>query len=176
MTTLFILKKLVTFNNNTENLCFCTNDIQWVPILLVICIGLGKSKIEEKRANLVLNLMQFDSFAGLIAGIGYGAMYFFGSHGNKLLYLDPHTTRKVSENIDDFNLSSEFTDINSVNILKIGSEMCISFLFKTPEQFEKWIVSSRKISNGLFIIKEGSRADRVLTKPENRGAEDFVFL
>ena len=79
---------------------------QWKSALFIIApLRLGLDTINEEYIQPLIQALKFPQCVGMIGGKPAHSLYFVGSQGNDLLYLDPHTVQPAatdSECDDEF--------------------------------------------------------------------------
>ncbi|ELP93857.1 hypothetical protein EIN_176840 [Entamoeba invadens IP1] len=118
--------------------------------LPIIMDQLVKSRLQQ--------IYKFNMFAGIVSGIGDRAVYIFGFHVMRCLFLDPHTVQPAAESFTKIDLKS-YAPINptlnrfaihSIELDKIDQFCTFGFLIKSLEEvdaFEKFCTETFDISH-----------------------------
>lgn len=61
-------------------------------VMIFVPVHLGLDRFNVEYASSLLRVMRLPQSLGFIGGSPNHSLYFVGSHGQKLFYLDPHTT------------------------------------------------------------------------------------
>ncbi|KAH7700927.1 Protein ATG-4.1 a [Aphelenchoides avenae] len=91
-----------------------TSTDTWRPLLIVVPLRLGLTTINRIYLPAIQEFFKLPQCAGIIGGRPNHAVYFFGSAGDKLVYLDPH----ACQDFVDLDVDQEGT--GSVSVLSAG--------------------------------------------------------
>uniref|UniRef100_A0A0N5ADW4 Cysteine protease n=1 Tax=Syphacia muris TaxID=451379 RepID=A0A0N5ADW4_9BILA len=125
------------------------------PLLLIICIRFGTTKINMIYRDHILSLLSLKNSVGMIGGRPKHSLYFIGSYDSKvlllfhicfLIYLDPHVVHKAVSS----DLQPEYWQIfHSTNVLrisldKIDPSCAFGFLIRNPSDLEDLLLDFKK--------------------------------
>ncbi|XP_061171538.1 cysteine protease ATG4B-like [Saccostrea echinata] len=143
-------------NKNKQN----TVDVKsWKPLLLVIPLRLGLTEINSVYVHSLKACLSFPQSVGIIGGKPNHAHWFIGYMGDKLIYLDPHTTQP-SEDLDSPNFPDDSYHCpfpSTMNVMDLDPSIALGFYCGTEKEFDdltqsvqKFVVSSSK--NPMFEL------------------------
>ncbi|XP_056005246.1 cysteine protease ATG4B-like [Ostrea edulis] len=131
----------------------------WKPLLLVIPLRLGLTEINAVYVQSLKACLSFPQSVGIIGGKPNHAHWFLGYMGDKLIYLDPHTTQ-LSEDLDSQDFSDESYHCpypSTMNVMELDPSIALGFYCGTEKEFDdltqsvqKFIVSCTK--NPMFEL------------------------
>jgi len=109
-----------------------------VIILLCRRLGLDAFNAEMYRGGIQA-CFELPQFLGMASGNGSSAHFFVASHGDELLFLDPHTTRPALESIDDV-LRTADPGLRPTRPLplrwpRLNPSVCLGFFISSEEEF-----------------------------------------
>ncbi|KAK9870398.1 hypothetical protein WA026_007967 [Henosepilachna vigintioctopunctata] len=115
---------------------------QWRPLLLIVPLRLGLTEINPIYVTGLKKCFKFKQSLGVIGGKPNLALYFVGSIGNEVIYLDPHTTQRagsvnnkdIEEEIEQ-DLTYHCKYASRMNILNMDPSVAVCFLCKTEAEF-----------------------------------------
>ncbi|KAK3093883.1 hypothetical protein FSP39_021420 [Pinctada imbricata] len=122
---------------------------KWKPLLLFIPLRLGLTDINSVYFESLKICLSFRQSVGIIGGKPNHAHWFVGYTGNKVVYLDPHTTQPF-EDLDVPSTSDEHYHIPypcMMNISELDPSVALGFYCSTEEEFNDLCLTIQK-----FII------------------------
>lgn len=116
---------------------------QWKPLLLLIPLRLGLSEINPVYINGLKTSFQLKQSLGVIGGKPNLALYFIGSVGNEVIFLDPHTTQrsgsvnqKLDENEIDVDCTYHCKAASRILITDMDPSVALCFFCATEKDFK----------------------------------------
>jgi len=113
-------------------------------VILFVCnrLGLESFNMETYRAGMEV-CFKFPQFLGLASGnSGSSAHYFVATHGDSLLYLDPHQTYPALEKLEHARDAEggvsdglQATRPHPLRWTHLNPSVCLGFLVRSPEDF-----------------------------------------
>ncbi|OLY85442.1 Cysteine protease ATG4A [Smittium mucronatum] len=133
----------------------------WTPVLLLVPVRLGIEKINDVYLDKIKRLFKIPNSVGFVGGSPGKSFYFIGSHGDSLLYLDPHFSKPyipLNEYKLKANKNNKSSDPESFNE---DYEDVIS-QSESPELVDSDIGSSYKVVNNRFSdgLKKSSKLNK----------------
>ncbi|XP_065643488.1 cysteine protease ATG4A isoform X2 [Hydra vulgaris] len=126
-------RKLKSFNSEELK--------SWRPLLLFIPLRLGLSEINSDYYNSLKIMFTLRQSLGVIGGKPNHAHYFIGFNGDRLLYLDPHTTQQTIEP-ERFNVipDESFHCVYPcfMSFQSLDPSVALGFYFHTEDDFDDW--------------------------------------
>eukprot|EP00053_Salpingoeca_punica_P014551 m.132501 g.132501 ORF g.132501 m.132501 type:complete len:335 (-) comp16486_c0_seq7:3969-4973(-) len=147
----------------------CTEDIEtqhadpmrtWKPLLLLIPLRLGLKNINPDLIPAFQEVFSHPYTVGAIGGRPNSAFYFVGTDDNEVYYLDPHSLQSWvrMEGNDVFSLESySCKEFRSMRFRDADPELCLGFLFKTREEYDRSIAGFKRQQqngNSLFEVTD----------------------
>jgi len=115
------------------------------PTLVLINVCLGLSNIEQRHYNTFLSMFKLCYNVGAFGGVKNSSLYFYGSQGERIFYLDPHTTQKAtqdSSNNQDRSASTyQFNQLKSVHLKEIDPALSFGFYLPNTQALSLWFTS-----------------------------------
>ncbi|CAG2232344.1 ATG4 [Mytilus edulis] len=119
---------------------------KWKPLLLILPLRLGLTDINAVYIESLKKCLSFTHSVGIIGGKPNQAHWFVGYVGDKLIYLDPHTTQ-VSVDLND-HLSNDDSfhcpHPCMMNILELDPSIAVGFYCGTESEFDDLCTTIRK--------------------------------
>jgi len=149
-------------------------------VIILVCrrLGLEVFNAEEYRAG-VESCFDLPEFQGLASGNSASSAHFFvGTHGDSLLYLDPHRTQPALESMDDVRSGAEGLQAARPFPLgwdRLNPSVCLGFLVRSADEF---LALCGKLCEGargeVFEILDSPPA--YSSRTETQAEEDMVLL
>uniref|UniRef100_A0A7S3JJD3 Cysteine protease n=1 Tax=Euplotes harpa TaxID=151035 RepID=A0A7S3JJD3_9SPIT len=80
-------------------------------LFIIICVRLGLNKVPEEQYSSIKEVLKFPQSVGIMGGKKNKALYFVGSEGDSLIFLDPHYVHDaVSKDYKNFSLETYSCD------------------------------------------------------------------
>ena len=131
---------------------------QWSPVVIMVPVMLGLREINSLYFSVLLQCFQFPQFVGVVGGKHRYSLYFVGTQGDNLIYLDPHlevraamlsTTSRASEHLHTHA-------VRMLNITNLDPSMVINFYCRTREDFEDFVQRAEELAkstdNPIFNV------------------------
>ncbi len=119
----------------------------WKPLILFIPLRLGLSEINPIYFKCLKTTFCLKQSLGIIGGRPNHALYFIGSVGNELVYLDPHTTQPTVDldepNADDSSYHCERA--SRMDISSLDPSIALCFYCDTEADFDNWCHLTHKL-------------------------------
>lgn len=124
---------------------------KWKPLLLIIPLRLGLTDINSVYIESLKKCLSFKHSVGIIGGKPNQAHWFVGYVGEKLIYLDPHTTQVSIDINDHFSNDDSFHCPNPcmMNIMELDPSIAVGFYCGTEMEFDDLCLTIKK-----FITNE----------------------
>jgi len=124
------------------------SDSKWRPLLLFIPLRLGLSEINSDYYPSLKAMFTLKQSLGVIGGKPNHAHYFVGFNGDRLLYLDPHTTQQTIDveyhsNIPDESYHSTYPCF--MNFAALDPSIALGFYCHTEAAFDDWVHAVREL-------------------------------
>jgi len=111
-------------------------------VVFLVCrrLGLNTFNVTEYREGIE-RCFQLPEFMGLASGNDASSAHFFvGTHGDQLLFLDPHTTQPALESLEAVCDRSQDAGLRPARPLpmhwsRLNPSVCFGFLVRSPEAF-----------------------------------------
>ena len=150
--------------NSNSNECFEFNKkyykLNKVGIIFVSC-RIGLNSIAKEYYETIKKIFSCKNCIGIIGGRLNLAYYFIGYNNekNELLYLDPHTTNKVVDNLDTKNFIKNYIikEIHCLKIEKLVTAFTIGFIFRNIQEFKNlysWLLEYTKNEYSCFSLND----------------------
>ncbi|XP_060064058.1 cysteine protease ATG4B-like [Ylistrum balloti] len=118
----------------------------WKPLLLVIPLRLGLTDINSVYIDSLKRCFTFRQSVGIIGGRPNHAHWFVGFVGDKLVFLDPHTTQGVAD-LDDPTSSDQSYHCKYPSLMKVTEldpSIAVGFYCRNEEDFTDFCSQARK--------------------------------
>lgn len=114
---------------------------EWRPLLLFIPLRLGLSEVNSDYYPSLKVMFTLKQSLGVIGGKPNHAHYFIGFNGDRLLYLDPHTTQPAIEperysSIPDESYHCVYPCF--MNFAALDPSIALGFYCHTEADFDDW--------------------------------------
>lgn len=123
-------------------------NLKWRPLLLFIPLRLGLSETNPAYFSSLKAMFTLKQNIGMIGGKPNHAHYFIGFNGDRLLYLDPHTTQLAIQ-IERYNCipdSSYHCEAPCfMNFACLDPSIALGFYCHTEEEFDDWISAVKEL-------------------------------
>ena len=150
----------------SEEDCLCTNDApaadsstssetaeattssSWHPLVFFIPLRLGLMEINSDYYSSLKAMFTLKQSLGVIGGKPNHAHYFIGFNGDKLLYLDPHTTQDNVEPQAGHHIPDDTYHCMTPNLMDFSSldpSLALGFYCETEEAFDEWTVAMKEL-------------------------------
>ena len=135
--------KILTFN---EGVVY-KNDINlyenWETSLLVIIpLRLGLNKVDETFFPQIKSILIHELSVGILGGKSNSAMYYIGYSSSSMIALDPHTTQRSVEDMNEEDISTYHTNSpRLISLQNIDTTMAFWFYIKDSSEWETFINS-----------------------------------
>ena len=150
--------------NSNSNECFEFNKkyykLNKVGIIFVSC-RIGLNSIAKEYYETIKKIFSCKNCIGIIGGRLNLAYYFIGYNNekNELLYLDPHITNKVVDNLDIKNFIKNYIikEIHCLKIEKLVTAFTIGFIFRNIQEFKNlysWLLEYTKNEYSCFSLND----------------------
>ncbi|KAI7822960.1 hypothetical protein BC939DRAFT_397495, partial [Gamsiella multidivaricata] len=109
---------------------------KWKPVLLLMPARFGLDKLTERYIGNLRKLFTLPQFLGIAGGRPGRSLYFVGSQGNELFYLDPHTVkaRALHDELLNYPAASYHCNVvRSMDILEMDPSMMLGFLIESAK-------------------------------------------
>ncbi|XP_023233612.1 cysteine protease ATG4B-like [Centruroides sculpturatus] len=120
--------------------------VEWYPLLMFIPLRLGLFEINPIYFNALKASFSMNSSLGIIGGRPNHALYFIGTVGEELVFLDPHTTQPtvdLDESMNDESYHCGYSGRMNLNQLDPSISLC--FFCNTEAEFDKWCNQSKQL-------------------------------
>jgi len=121
----------------------------WQPLILFIPLRLGLMEINSDYYSSLKAMFTLKQSLGVIGGKPNHAHYFIGFNGDRLLYLDPHTTQ---ENVRDNDETTSFpddtyhcTNPSFMDFASLDPSLALGFYCETEEIFDEWASAIKEL-------------------------------
>lgn len=125
------------------------NPSKWHPLILIIPLRLGLMEINSDYNSSLKAMFTLKQSLGVIGGKPNHAHYFFGFNGDRLLYLDPHTTQEnVEHNYNDDVIADDTYHCTAPSFMDFSSldpSLALGFYCETEEIFDEWTGAIREL-------------------------------
>lgn len=135
-------------STESEGEVFVKRDSKWHPLLLFIPLRLGLTEINPDYYSSLKAMFTLKQSLGVIGGKPNHAHYFIGFNGERLLYLDPHTTQPCI----DSNYHSTIPDTSYhvsqpcfMNFSALDPSIALGFYCHTEALFDDWVSAIREL-------------------------------
>ncbi|XP_033760157.1 cysteine protease ATG4B-like [Pecten maximus] len=118
----------------------------WKPLLLVIPLRLGLTDINSVYIDSLKRCFTFKQSVGIIGGRPNHAHWFVGYLGDKLVFLDPHTTQGVTD-LDDPTSNDQSYHCQYPSLMKVTEldpSIGVGFYCRNEEDFTDFCCQARK--------------------------------
>lgn len=131
---------------NSSALHRCSS-LKWHPLLLFIPLRLGLFDINPIYFDALKAALAMPQSLGIIGGRPNHALYFIGSVGDELVFLDPHTTQPVVDLLDDISSDESYhcSFSGRMNLNQLDPSIAMCFYCDTEADFEKWCLQSQQV-------------------------------
>lgn len=120
----------------------------WRPLLLFIPLRLGLSETNPTYFTALKAMFTLKQNIGIIGGKPNHAHYFIGFNGDRLLYLDPHTTQPALQ-MERYNCipdTSYHTEAPCfMNFSALDPSIALGFYCHTEEELNDWVSAVREL-------------------------------
>lgn len=108
-------------------------------VILLVCrrLGLDYFNLDDYREG-VESCFQLPEFQGLASGNSASSAHFFvATHGDSLIFLDPHSTQPALNSMEDIRASLGLRPERPYPLLwsRLNPSICMSFLVRSKEEF-----------------------------------------
>ncbi|XP_067128022.1 cysteine protease ATG4B-like isoform X2 [Centruroides vittatus] len=120
--------------------------VEWYPLLMFIPLRLGLFEINPIYFNALKASFSMNNSLGIIGGRPNHALYFIGTVGEELVFLDPHTTQPtvdLDESMNDESYHCGYSGRMNLNQLDPSISLC--FFCNTETEFDKWCNQSKQL-------------------------------
>lgn len=119
---------------------------KWKPLLLILPLRLGLTDINAVYVDSLKKCLSFCQTVGIIGGKPNQAHWFTGYVGDKLIYLDPHTTQVSVDLSDLYSCDDSFHCHypSMMNILELDPSIAVGFYCGTEAEFDDLCTMIRK--------------------------------
>ena len=121
--------------------------------LITIPVRLGVEFITPEYYSNIRFLTKCESFMGIIGGNNNKSFYFIGSSGNKLIYLDPHTSTSYDSLENDISLYRAKTE-QYLDIKDLSPTFTICFYINSETKLNEISNINNNIPNKKYPIFE----------------------
>ena len=118
--------------------------------MIFVPVHLGIDRFNVEYTPSLLRIMRLPQCVGFIGGSPNHSLYFVGSHGQKLFYLDPHTTyntfdirRATNAELKTYHCSR----IRVMNISNLDPSLAFGFLCSNTDELTRLTNSLKEINN-----------------------------
>ncbi|BES89406.1 Peptidase family C54 [Nesidiocoris tenuis] len=129
---------------------------KWRPLLLIVPVRLGLNEINPVYVKGLQSVFMFRQSVGIIGGKPNHALYFIGSAGDEMIYLDPHTTQpfvpigtKSTEQEKKADCSYHCTQARALPVLQMDPSVALGFFCATELDFDSLLENMRE-----YLMKE----------------------
>lgn len=122
-------------------------DPKWSPLLLFIPLRLGLIEINSDYYSSLKAMFTLKQCLGVIGGKPNHAHYFIGFNGDRLLYLDPHTTHDSVEDTGSGIPDETYHCATPcfMNFSSLDPSLALGFYCDTEEIFDDWVRAVREL-------------------------------
>ncbi|KAL9648776.1 hypothetical protein ABK040_003710 [Willaertia magna] len=107
---------------------------KWKPLIIIIPLRLGLETFNSSYIPSLLKVFEIPQSLGIMGGKPKSSLYFVGHQDDYVIYLDPHTTQKVSTNTETYHCKEPL----KMHASKIDPSMALGFLCSTRQDFEEF--------------------------------------
>lgn len=135
---------------------------KWRPLIILIPLRLGLETFNVDYVPSIMKVFEIPQSLGIMGGKPKSSLYFVGYHDNEVLYLDPHTTQKLSQKDETYHCKTPL----KIPVSKIDPSMALGFLCSTKQDFEEFCKLAgqhlTQRSHPLVCIREHKPQDKDL--------------
>lgn len=122
------------------------HSLEWYPLLIFIPLRLGLFEINSLYFNAIKAAFSMKHSLGIIGGRPNHALYFIGTVGDELVFLDPHTTQPVVELDNDENDESYHCSYSGrMNLNQLDPSISLCFYCNNESEFDRWCNQSKQL-------------------------------
>ena len=143
--------------------CALCTDLVWRgTLLLLVPVMLGREALVSDYFDTVKHLFHLPQSLGAIGGKKRSALYFIGSQGDSLLYLDPHYVQKASksrQHLEKHIATYQSQTFGTLPLNETDSSITFAFYFDSAQSFNDFqtdIEENRSVLKGAVFSRKSS--------------------
>jgi len=121
----------------------CDSDVvassnNWtMNVVLFVPLRLGLDALNQPLAAEAAHTLQWPQSAGILGGKPRSSYYFVGTHGDYLLYIDPHYSQPVVNMVDQFSIDTFHSHVlHRMRVSDLDPSLALAFLCKSQSDFD----------------------------------------
>ncbi|CDH13406.1 related to Cysteine protease ATG4 [Zygosaccharomyces bailii] len=122
-------------------------------ILFLMGVKLGINAVNEFYWDDIKKILGSKFSVGIAGGRPSSSLYFIGSQGNELLYLDPHTAQPFAMQQSSFYDSCHTSHYGKLPLQDLDPSMLIGILVSGQEEYTQWKLEVQN-SNIINILQK----------------------
>lgn len=151
--TVYLADQMIISKSQVLNMCE-TAEGTFTPVLVVIPVRLGLSRVEECYTSHIRLLLSMKQSVGILGGRPNSCYYLAGSQENFLIYLDPHYVHRADFNTSDVLRTYRCETPLLVPIKDLDPSMAFGFLCTSKHEFEHLCSKFSNLSDSFVSVTE----------------------